>query len=123
MKKNINNKGVIALTTVIILGAVIAIITLTIAFGGISSRSNTFNLLESEMLFVKADGCMEDALLRLSRDNAFTSGSLTVDDANCSQVINGGTLITVGASEGNYVQNFTTTVQLSPFGIVSFDIN
>ncbi len=115
--------GAIALTSVIILGAVISIIALTIALAGVSSRANTFHILESEQLYLKAEGCLEEALIQLKRDNGYTGETLNVDGASCVISISGAPErdIQIEASEGDFVHDFDVNVQLDPFLILDFN--
>jgi hypothetical protein len=110
-------KGAIALTATVILTMVIAIISLSIAFMGISSRLNAFNLIRSEEVFIKTDGCAEEALIRLNRDNSYIGGSYNVDSMECTVAVTGSgderNLNIMGEGDG-YTHDFTIDVLLAP---------
>jgi hypothetical protein len=104
---------------------VIAIVSLSIAFLGISSRLNTFNLFQSEQVFIKTDGCAEDALIRLNRDDSYAGGSYNVDDVNCTIVVTGlgdeRNLNVIGESD-YYTHDLSIDVRLAPdFAITNWN--
>ena len=113
------NKGAIALTSMIVLGSVITLIIISIVLLGLSSRFNVANTASHEMTFMKTDGCLEEALIRLNRDNDYTGGTYTLDDYNCSVLIDG-TSLEINASEGDFHQHFLAELSLSPFAIIDF---
>ena len=120
-----NTRGAIALTATIILTAVIAVIALNIAFTGISSRLNTFNLLESDKIFIQTEGCTEEALIQLNRNNSYSGGSYNINNTSCTVNVSGSddnrTLSIIGHGNG-FTHNFTLKVQLTPiFGILDWD--
>lgn len=119
-----DNRGAIALTTIVILGIVITMIAFSIVALGMSGRHNAVQLSESDMAFIKADGCLEEALLQLSRDYNYAGGSYIVDDLSCSVSVSGADdqrTIILDASENDFYHHFIVNVQLVPqFGILGF---
>lgn len=108
----------------IILGAVITLIVISITLIGISGRANSFYWGQSEIVFVKTEGCLEEGLIRLKRNSAYMGGSYLVDGANCTVEVSGtGDLRTIqtNGSENNFYQHLIAEVQIAPdFGILSF---
>ena len=119
-----NNRGAIALVTMVVLGTVIILVAFSIVILGMSSRHNAVQLSESDRVFVKTDGCLEEALLQLSRDNAYAGGSYDVDGADCTVSVSGADnqrTIALNAFEGDFYHHFIVDVQLAPqFGILNF---
>lgn len=110
-----------ALTSMIVLGSVITLIIVSIVLLGISSRFNAFHLNQSELAFIKTEGCLEETLIQLNRDNAYTGGSYSIDDLNCSVTVSG-TTVDVDAFIDNFHHHFSVEVVLSPtFGIIDFE--
>lgn len=114
-----NNKGAIALTSMIILGAVITLIIVTIVLLGISSRFNTTRLSSHEFAFIKTEGCLEEALIQLNRDNAYVGDNYVIDDLSCAVTVSG-TTVDVAASLDEFHHDFTVEVNLDPFAIIDF---
>lgn len=91
---------------------------------GISSRNNTFHRTQSEITFIKAEGCLEEALIQLSRDNDYTGDVYTVDELSCNVIVNGSgneRTVELAGVDGDYVHNFTVQIQVLPsFAILDF---
>jgi hypothetical protein len=125
MKKSpIKPKGAIALVTAIILGAAIAVMALGILALGISARVNAFNLAESEKTFIRTEGCMEETLIRLKRDNTFAGGTIFVEGLLCNVNIEGGgdtRDVSITGENGNFFSDIDLAVQITPvFGIITY---
>lgn len=119
-----DNRGAIALTMTIILGAAAFLIIMTVTMLGISARTNAFDSASSEITFVKAEGCLEEALLQLSRDETFSGADYDIDGSSCSASVSGADnqrAVMIDASEDDFYQHFEVEVQLLPeFAILSF---
>ena len=117
-------RGAIALTAMVVLGAVIVLIVSSVTLLGISSRYNSMQLHESDVVFIKAEGCMEEALLQLSRNSDYSGSSYSIDGADCIVSVSGSDsqrVITLEAFEHNFYHHFTVDVQTDPlFGILGF---
>lgn len=87
--------GIIALTTVLIIGAVVLVASLGIAFRSVSETKITVTHENSYRAFSLATACMEKALLSLA-DNASYGGNETINIDGDSCIIN--TLETLGTS-------------------------
>jgi maltose-binding protein MalE len=117
-------KGAIALITMIILGAVVVMIVSSVTLLGVSSRYNSLQSNESSAVFIKTEGCLEEALLQLSRNNDYSGDSYNIDGADCEVAVSGSgdqRMLDIEASENDFYQHFTVDVQVSPlFGILGF---
>ena len=125
--KNINKsdtRGAIALTAMVVLGAVIILIVSSVTLLGISGRYNSLQLHESDIVFIKAEGCMEEALLQLSRNSDYPGSSYNVDGTDCIVSVSGSgsqRVLMLEAAEQNFYHHFTVDVQIDPlFGILGF---
>ena len=120
-----NKRGAIGILTSLVLGVVLVMLAVSVVLTGISSRSNTFNLNQSQAVFIGFEGCIESALIRLNRDNAYVGESLIVDGVNCSVSISGideERTVTVTGSKNNITRDAVLDVQLSPnFGIIDWN--
>jgi hypothetical protein len=84
MKLKINNKGYVALVTVLIVSAVgLAIATTLLLYAiGVSKSSITYD--SSDQARAYADSCAEEAIVRLKRDISYTGNeTLTFDYGSC----------------------------------------
>ena len=120
-----NHRGAVALTATIILAVVIVIISLTITFSGISSRLSTFNLFQSEQVFIKTEGCIDEVLIQLNRDNSIKNRSFQIDDVNCLISVSGeGDIrsLSIRGQDGKYLHDINVDVRLNPtFAIINWE--
>lgn len=119
-----NTTGAIALTAMIVLGSVVAMIAFSVIALDISGHQNLLQMNESERLFINADGCAEEALLQLSRDENYAGGSYDIDSASCSVSVSGSgdvRYISADVNKDSYHHSLNLEVQLSPtFAILDF---
>ncbi len=119
-----HNKGAIALTATIIMAAVILTISVGAVFMGVSSRMDAYHLLSSERVFVKTEGCAEEALIRLHRDSDYSGGNYEIDGVSCTVEVSGAgetRTVTIAGSGENFRHSFQIGVHMDPaFGILSW---
>lgn len=96
IKKQFNKKyaghtrrGVIVLTMMIVVGAIITVIALLLLYTSTNTNQIRFYQSYSEKLFFNADACAEEALARLDRNNNYTGGTLTLDISTCTITVTG----------------------------------
>jgi hypothetical protein len=65
---NVSQKGVAALMTVVVIGAVALIMAFSATFLGLSEIDQAFVLHNRGTALAAAEGCMEDTLLRMDND-------------------------------------------------------
>lgn len=90
-----NQKGYIALIAVLIITAVTLAISLSMNTVSIGETESGLIKQQSAQSFAFADGCMQEAYLRLKRDNSYTSGNLNVEDGSCK--------ISIAKASGDYI--------------------
>ncbi len=69
-----NQKGYMALTSVIIMFAILVALVLTLSLSGFFNRSNVLDVYSKEKSLALAEGCAEEALLRLADDLNYAGG-------------------------------------------------
>ena len=108
----------------IVVGSLLAFVVVSVVVLGVSARSNSFHLNRSEIAFIKTEGCAEEALIRLSRDEDYVGGSYNIDSLDCVVAVTGGDEernIDITASEDEFFHHFVLNVQLTPvFAILNF---
>ena len=84
-----NERGAAALIVIIVLLAVMVLVVSRVALTGLdelaanqSSQLGTTNVLSAE-------SCVEEVMLRLSRDNTYGGGSLSMGDTSCTMSVSG----------------------------------
>ncbi len=84
-----DQRGAAALTVFLIILAVSIVIVSTTALIGVDNLTIGFSQQASSDTILSAQSCIEEAMVRLSRDNTYAGGSLTVGDADCTIVVTG----------------------------------
>jgi len=84
MKKTVNQKGYIALIAVLIVLAVTLAIGLTLNILSIGETQAGLLKQQSAQSFTLADGCLQEAYLRIKRNNNYPGGSLNITEGSCT---------------------------------------
>lgn len=92
--KQLNNlppsrQGFIAFTTILIVSAVTLAIAVSVSLLGITEANTSLGFKKGQETLKIAEGCGEEALLRLRDDSSYSGGSLTVGDGSCAITISG----------------------------------
>lgn len=111
--------------TVIIISALISVVMIRVAAGSLASLNNFSVDLKSAKIKNLTETCLNEALLSLSRDEAYPGGSLTFTNGTCTVSISGtdnNREISISAldSDGR-AKALTAAVTLSPFAITSWE--
>lgn len=107
-----DNRGVAALMTVIIIFAVVLSSGLVVASIAVNELSLNLSGAESHRALQIAEACADEASYRLKKDSAYTGGTLTFPEGDCTAVVTGtGTDRAVTASAT--VRNSTRRVEMS----------
>jgi hypothetical protein len=104
MKKLIDSNsegGYIAISILLILTAVLLGIMVTVAQLGIGEGQVSLALSKGEDTLHFAEGCMEDALLKIRSNVSYAGGTITRPEGTCS--------ITVSTAGSTYTVTSTTT--------------
>ena len=106
--KNRNKDGYIALSSVLVIMAIIIIIGTSVSFLSINDMQSALSTKKSEESLHLVEGCTEDALLRLNKNNSIPS-TITIPEGTCSVTINSKVgnnwTFTVTATFNNYKKN------------------
>lgn len=84
-----NNQGAAALIAIIVITAMIVVISVSLGLATLSQLEIGFSEQRGDDVLVAAESCTEEAVLRLSRDNTYSGGSLTVGDIACTITVTG----------------------------------
>jgi len=76
---NENNRGFIALFSVIIISFILVLVVITLSFNSFSTRFNIFDSESKIRSKALADGCLELARLNLALDNNFVGNNIIID--------------------------------------------
>ena len=79
--------GAMLLLTVIIVGTTALLIALGTAMRGIEELDMGLAEIQSAEALAVAEGCAQEALLRLARDNSYAGATLSVGDGTCTIVV------------------------------------
>ena len=94
-----NKQGYIALTTVILLSAIIILITTATSLLAIGEAQSSFALFNGENTLTFVEGCMEDALLKSQASETYSGGTIARPEGTCTiTVIKVGSVWTVTAT-------------------------
>ena len=116
MKKTKNQKGYIALSSILVISAVVLVIGISTSLLSVNDLLSSYSGERGDEAVDFAESCIEDVLLRLNEDNsipeslvipAFPGGSCTI--ATNSHVGNDWD-ITVAASLNSYTRNIRLTI-------------
>lgn len=119
MKKLLNTNGSIALITTLIISAVIVFVVVTMSDIAITGSYKSFNHEASKITFYAADSCLEETLIRLERDPAFTSGNITIDsDTDCNITVSG-TTISVTVNYLDFTESYQGSYTISSNGLAN----
>ncbi len=106
-----NEQGFIAITSILVIGAVVLIVGVTTSLLSINDIQSALSNRKNDRSLGIVEGCVEDALITLNETNAIPA-TITLPEGSCSVTINS----QVGASwtftvSGSY-QNHTKRIQV-----------
>ncbi len=84
-----DQKGFVTITTAVIIFFTTLILALSIQFAGIGVLQTGYLNNLSAQAYSLADGCLEEAMLRLTTDDTYTGGTVTVGDDYCTITVTG----------------------------------
>lgn len=123
---NSNQKGFIAITTTMILSVILIVVATSLSFSGFFTR---YNILDSELKKVSvalAEGCVDQALLKLATNSTFTFPETVKINENSCQIVNvtsGGypKIITIKADYKHYITNLSVVVGSDTLNITKWE--
>lgn len=81
--------GFAALLSVLVVSIVALTISVSISLLGVGEAKNSLDYKRGQEVLKIAEGCVEEALLRLRNDDTYSGGSLNVGDGLCNINISG----------------------------------
>ena len=118
IKKTTNLNGYVALMSVIILGAVGGLITLTLYLTGIQSAQSSDLYIKSYQAKTLADTCAESAIGKIiTSSTTLETGNIVLGNGNCNFIITNGIdtakYITSTANVGDVIRKVSVIVDTS----------
>lgn len=78
-----NQKGYIAIASVLVIAAVVTLIGVTVSLTSINEAQVSFSNIQGDVALDLVEGCVEDALLYLSKRNALPS-TVSIPAGTCT---------------------------------------
>ncbi len=119
MKTILNQKGSIALISILLVSAITLLIVVSMSEINISTSQQHLNSTSSKSNYYLSEACFEESLIRLENDAGFTGTSISFDtNSNCTITISGGATKTVDITTNffDYTQNYQGTVTIEQNG-------
>ncbi len=87
--KYIRNRrsGYSSLISVLVTGAIVTAIAMSVVIIAISEGQLALSGEFNERILHRAEGCVEDVLIRLNKSNSITAGALTTAEGTCTVAI------------------------------------
>ena len=115
--------GMIVLTAMLIVAAVIMVIALSLGLSGINTdQIRLYQGYATNDVFSHIDGCAEEGLARLNRSNFYSGGTVTISNTTCTISLTGtdpDRVMTVAATDTNYVKKLQISITIFPTYIVT----
>lgn len=112
-----NKDGAAALIAIVVITALVVLISISYALVAIGNLEIGFSAQRSGDVLLSAESCVEETILRLTRDDSYSGGTLTVGDVSCTMTVVGtpcGTCtITAEASAAGFTRNIQADVDIS----------
>lgn len=118
-------KGFIALTTVIVILAVVLIMTVSVSLLSVGEAQSGLSLYKGEDSLAFVEGCMEDALIKIRSNDAYAGGTITRPEGSCVITIvshvGSNWTVTANSTDTKYVRKVQVTmVKSSSIAITSW---
>jgi len=104
-------RGGAAIVAMIVISAMVILIATSYGLIALGNLEIGFASQKSGGLILSADSCAEEALIRLSRDNTYSGGSLTLGDVACTITVTGTPCGTCSIDAEASVAGFTRNIQ------------
>lgn len=119
-KTDIQNRGVVALSIVIVLAAVLLSVSVTSVILSIGEAQSGLALFKGEYNLDFVEGCAEDYMLKIRANSGFTAANITRPEGTCTIVINSANPnwnITVSSLSTAYQRKIQAVFIRNPTGI------
>lgn len=84
-----NQKGFVTIATAVIIFFTTLMLALSVQFAGIGVLQTGYLNNLSAQAYSLADGCVEEAMLRLTTDDTYAGGTVTAGDDYCTITVTG----------------------------------
>ena len=81
--ENTDEKGIVAILTIIIIGAATLIMALNSSLLGLGELGMGYTAGKSSTVIAITDGCLEEVLYQLKLDSDYDDNSLVLDEGSC----------------------------------------
>ncbi len=103
-------KSFIAISSVLIIAAVVLTIGITVSLMSIGEGQSALSLTKGEITLNLGEGCMEDALLQISKNSNYSGGMISQPEGICTiTVLKAGNSYTVTST--NTATDYRRTIQ------------
>lgn len=120
MNQITNQKGSIALMTVLVVSAIMLIAVLGASESQITTSYQHLNATSNNSAYYFAESCLEEAMGQLKADSDYIGGEIELanDNMNCGVLVTGGSqkTIDVMVNYENYTQSYQAEVSVSSNG-------
>ena len=116
-------RGFVLMIVVIVIAAVFVSLAAGASIRTLTQLDVGVTVADGGAMTAAGDGCVEEALLQLRRDTAYTGGSVIVGDASCAILVAGSgasRTITATGTVGELTRTVTVGVAMSPFALTSW---
>lgn len=116
--KTITQKGSIAIISMLLVSAVTLILVLSASEGNLSGSYEYLNKHSDQIVYNIAEGCLEEAMIRIEKDVNFSGGTIITGDATCTITVTGTDTknIAIETDYLNYTQNYNAQVTVETAG-------
>lgn len=118
-----NNKGSIALISILIISAMLVLIVLGISEVNISNNLSYTNTTADQKTYNFAESCFEDTVKRIEKDALFAGATteFAQEEITCTSIVSGQDPYTIRVEliYGNYTQYFEGEISLTNVGQVN----
>lgn len=84
-----NQNGFIAFTSLLVISTVVFFIAISVPIIGVTEANNSLGFARSQAALKIAEGCNEEALIRLRDDVNYSGGTLNLGYGSCTSVVSG----------------------------------
>lgn len=114
----IKQKGSIALISLLIISAFTLILAVSMVESSISTGQQFVNNTSEDTSYYGAEGCAEEAMIRIEGDSTFAGGTVAYDWGTCDISVSGTTTktITITLTQDNYSETYQAVVTVTESG-------
>lgn len=115
-----NQKGYLALVSILVVLSVALVLGLSISFGVSNEMQMNLQFKKSKEAFYLAESCANRALLELSRNPSYTGEELTFPAGRCTMNITSQTIETVGIIDESIYRKINIQYQSPPLTVLNW---